>query len=125
MKIFDRILLACGIIVAIGAAQNAFALWDLSEISGKIVEATTAPLLQVTAANRLSAQFRKADRHLPTSPTQSISFRAPDATAKFRQTIAEMNRGDDQAFVRRGLPDHLQQTSKSPSSISRTGRTTR
>jgi len=91
MKIFDRILLACGIVVAIGAAQNAFALWDMSEMSGKIVEATTQPLLQVTAADRLSTQFQKADRQLA-DVTDAIHFvSSTESTLKFRQTIAEMN----------------------------------
>ena len=90
MKIFHRILSACGIVVAIGAAQNAFVVWDLSEISGKIVEATTEPLLQVAAAERLSALFQKADRQLA-DVTDAIHFvSSTESTAKFRQTIAEM-----------------------------------
>jgi diguanylate cyclase (GGDEF)-like protein/PAS domain S-box-containing protein len=91
MKIFDRIFLACGIVVAIGAAQNAFVLWDLSEMSGKIVEATTQPLLQVTAANRLSGLFQRAERQLA-DVTDAIHFvSGAESTTNFRQTIAEMN----------------------------------
>ena len=88
MKIFDRILLACGIVVAIGAAQNTFVVWDLTQLSTRIVEMTTTPLLQVNSADRMAALFRAADQQL-VDATDAIHFvSSSQTTADYKKTIA-------------------------------------
>ena len=88
MRIFDRILLACGIVVAIGAAQSTLVVWDLTQLSNRIVEMTTTPLLEVDSADRMAALFRNADQQLADA-TDAIHFvSSAEATAAFEDTLA-------------------------------------
>jgi diguanylate cyclase (GGDEF)-like protein/PAS domain S-box-containing protein len=92
MKIFSRILLACGVIVAIGGAQNAFFIWDLSHLTSRIVEMTTLPLLRVESADRMAAAFHAADQQLADA-TDAIRFvSSSEATKEFRGSIAAIKK---------------------------------
>ena len=103
MKIFDRILLACGIVVAIGAAQNTFVVWDLTQLSTRIVEMTTTPLCKFNSADRMAALFRAADQQL-VDATDAIHFISSSRQPRTTKKQSRRSKTRSQGFHRRRCP---------------------
>ena len=90
MSIFRRILLAFGILIAIGTAQSAFLTLDLWRLSGRVSDATTVPLTQVDNAHRVSALFNAAKDEIAET-TSGIRFVDSDAArARFDAIVEEL-----------------------------------
>lgn len=85
MTILQRVLLAFGLIIGIGALQGASTFIGISSLSQSLIQASVLPLAQVDAAWRVSDAFRQADAFLARSLDGIHDQTQADAIAHFRQ----------------------------------------
>jgi methyl-accepting chemotaxis protein len=90
MSILHRLLVAFGLIVAVGIAQGAVTIWNLNDLSGKVEIATTQPITGVDAARSAWDEFRQAEQHL-SGVTEGIRFESSvDTIARFKSQVSRV-----------------------------------
>jgi methyl-accepting chemotaxis protein len=92
MSILHRLLIAFGLVIAVGVAQGAITIWNLGSLSGKVEVATTQPITGVDAARSAWDEFRQAEQHL-SSVTEGIRFeKSAEAVARFKGLVSGVER---------------------------------
>jgi methyl-accepting chemotaxis protein len=102
MSILHRLLIAFGLIVAVGVAQGAITIWNLGALSGKVEVATTQPITGVDAARSAWDEFRQAEQHL-SSVTEGIRFEnSAEVVSRFKGLVSGVE--TELARLRSALP---------------------
>lgn len=90
MSILHRLLIAFGLVVAVGVAQGAVTIWNLSALSSKVEIATTRPIMGVDAARSAWDEFRQAEQHL-SGITEGIRFEnSAEAVSRFKSLVSSV-----------------------------------
>ena len=100
MTILQRVLLAFGLIIGIGALQGVATVIGIRSLSASLTEASVRPLEQVDAAWRVSDSYMKAEAFLERSLDGIHDQKRADAITDFGRFAAPI-----EAELRRALPD--------------------
>ena len=83
MTILQRVLLAFGLIIGIGALQGLSTIIGVGSLSGSLTEASVLPIARMDAAWRVSDAFHEADAFLSRSLDGIHDQKRSDAIARF------------------------------------------